>query len=179
VQAVVHPGAAERGPSDHQSAIGLLLRTGDDALSMRVMTPSVIMPVWKPRSAWPDNDSSTAFGKRSDAHLQRVAIVDETRDMIGDGSLDGVRRARRRLAQRTIGLDRGRESTERQSLSADRAGHPVVDLGDQCPGVVERVGDVLDADAQRDQPVLVGWRDLEQADVAGQSPSGEHARRAE
>ena len=31
--------------------------------SIRPSTPSVIIPVWKPRSAWPDSAPSTAFGR--------------------------------------------------------------------------------------------------------------------
>ena len=54
-------------------------------------------------------------------------------------------------------------------------GTVIVDLGDHDAGVLERVGKVIDADAQAAAALAVGRRDLHERDVAREGVRGEQA----
>jgi hypothetical protein len=80
------------------------------------------------------------------------------------------------LVQRPIGVDEGSQPIERHERVAVRAGHPLVDLGDDQPRRVRRGERRVDRGAERAVAMAIRRRQLQEGDVERDRAAREQAR---
>ena len=106
-------------------------------------------------------------------HLNRGAVLDQTRNIFTDAIRDLVRWTRWKLQQRFVEGNRKVDVGQVQETIAVRSRHGRIELTNHRPGTIHGRANDVNADSEADVSVFVRQRRLDEGHVDGDNASGE------